>query len=458
MFDFENINKLLSAFAVYQSFLFALILFFYKGKYVISKRLLCFYMIIQTAFFFGIYLYYKNATELLHYAYYFYQPVILLIIPSFYIYLKVLTTKRLTFTYHSLVHFFPAIFIFILNLFTYQILPANAKQKVIFGITDPLGVNVLQNYVCYAYYFGVALLFLQVAIYSVRVFRNLLRYRQSIANQFSYTEDVNGNWLIGYTIALVVFIITIEPAKQYAISENEFIKIGFNVWMLALNAFLGINGINQPEIYKHKAKYVESVDDFDKAEISVQKNIGESKAQPASEETTTAEVKPKTSITNKEPNKNIKTEDIETAIKEKIPVSNYENGKYQKSTLSEDFKLELKNKLLQCIDNEKPYLNQNLRIDDLAAMINTNKTYLSQLINEEFNESFYYFVNRYRVDEAKEMLISGDFNHLSIQGIAENAGFKSISSFNTSFKKYVGATPTQYRKNIGNEKSDITEK
>ncbi len=120
--------------------------------------------------------------------------------------------------------------------------------------------------------------------------------------------------------------------------------------------------------------------------------------------------------------------------------------KYQKSALTGDQKLLLKKQVLQLFDDKNPYLRHDYRITDLAVDLNTNKGYLSQMINEEFSLNFYNFINQYRIEEAKDLLLNN--NYYSIQGIAENSGFKSISSFNTAFKKTTGMSPSVFRKNL----------
>lgn len=70
---------------------------------------------------------------------------------------------------------------------------------------------------------------------------------------------------------------------------------------------------------------------------------------------------------------------------------------------------------------------------------------LSALINEGFGENFAQFVNRHRVEESKTLLLSEKCAHLSMVGIAFEAGFNSKTAFNTAFKKLVGVSPTAYR-------------
>jgi len=121
-------------------------------------------------------------------------------------------------------------------------------------------------------------------------------------------------------------------------------------------------------------------------------------------------------------------------------------GKYVNSTLNEDSKQELVQKLRTHLELNKPYLNNNLKLDDIAKHIETNRQYLSQIINENFQQNFYSLINEYRIEESKKMLYEKKHKQLSIMGIAKSVGFNSKSTFNTLFKKSTGLTPSQFIK------------
>jgi len=90
------------------------------------------------------------------------------------------------------------------------------------------------------------------------------------------------------------------------------------------------------------------------------------------------------------------------------------------------------------------YLSNQLTIEELAKKLNTNRTYLSQIINENFSTNFNNFINKYRVKEAQRMLLEGNNKTFTIESIANSAGFHSKSSFNTAFKKLTGLTPSDF--------------
>ncbi|MEI7594264.1 MAG: tetratricopeptide repeat protein [Bacteroidota bacterium] len=99
------------------------------------------------------------------------------------------------------------------------------------------------------------------------------------------------------------------------------------------------------------------------------------------------------------------------------------------------------------IFNEKAYTNSDLTLDKLAKQLKTNRTYLSEAINNTFNVSFSQWINNIRIEEAKKMLTAKEFDIFSIEGIANMVGVSSISAFNSNFKKITGLTPSYFRKN-----------
>jgi len=146
-------------------------------------------------------------------------------------------------------------------------------------------------------------------------------------------------------------------------------------------------------------------------------------------------------------NQNLISKEIinKESLKTNIHVQNEE--KYLGSALKDESKIQdIKTKLLSELETEKPYLNPKLSIYDIAEKLDINYKYLSQVINQELNMSFINFVNTYRIQEAKILLLKPDNQQYTIEAIFQMAGFNSKSSFNTYFKKQIGITPSAYRK------------
>jgi len=112
----------------------------------------------------------------------------------------------------------------------------------------------------------------------------------------------------------------------------------------------------------------------------------------------------------------------------------------------------LKNGLLQVLENEQPYLDENLSLKTLAEMIPTTDRKLSALLNYHFDCSFYDFINTYRVKEIQARLGKDEFKKYTILALAFDSGFNSKSSFNRIFKKETGFSPSAYKKQLQDKK------
>lgn len=105
-------------------------------------------------------------------------------------------------------------------------------------------------------------------------------------------------------------------------------------------------------------------------------------------------------------------------------------------------------KLQLYMKDEKPFLDPELSLSTLAKAIGINRNQLSQLINTGIGENFYDFINKYRVEEVKRLMVDPQKQNYNLLGMALEAGFKSKSTFNLIFKRFTGLTPSEYRKNI----------
>ncbi len=132
-------------------------------------------------------------------------------------------------------------------------------------------------------------------------------------------------------------------------------------------------------------------------------------------------------------------------------VPNYINpllheGKDNGSDLpDENFRLEANLKEAMTVD--KAYLDPKLSLVALARRIGTNRTYLSGYINNSLGSTFYEYVNSFRVADAKKTLREDREERLTMEQIAEQCGFYSLSTFKRSFLKETGVTPGKFRRN-----------
>lgn len=103
-------------------------------------------------------------------------------------------------------------------------------------------------------------------------------------------------------------------------------------------------------------------------------------------------------------------------------------------------------KLVRYMSAEKPFLDADLTLPQLAVMLEIPAHHLSRVINEKFQVNFFDFINRYRIEEVKSKIDNPRFDNLSLLGIAFDCGFNTKSAFNRVFKKMTGVTPSEYKK------------
>jgi AraC-like DNA-binding protein len=124
--------------------------------------------------------------------------------------------------------------------------------------------------------------------------------------------------------------------------------------------------------------------------------------------------------------------------------------RYEKSTLTDERSDIYRQRLLDLMSTEKPYLDGELTLQKLAKALSVSPHHLSQTINEQLNQSFIDFINAYRIEEAKRMLVDQAKKHYSILAVSEEVGFNSKSAFNAAFKKHTRMTPSEFRTSTKN--------
>jgi AraC-like DNA-binding protein len=132
-----------------------------------------------------------------------------------------------------------------------------------------------------------------------------------------------------------------------------------------------------------------------------------------------------------------------------LPVERQESRKYTQSKLSGADLNHLKEQLEDLMLKKKPYLNSKLLKRELAEMLGVNNPELARLLNENIGMNFFEYVNYYRIKEFVALSKTEKAKQLSFFGLAQEAGFHSKTTFNKSFKKLMGTSPSAYfNKNI----------
>ncbi|BDA80370.1 hypothetical protein LPTSP3_g33000 [Leptospira kobayashii] len=127
--------------------------------------------------------------------------------------------------------------------------------------------------------------------------------------------------------------------------------------------------------------------------------------------------------------------------------------KYEKSGLEIEKLKNYVHAVKDCMDVRKPYLASEFSLDELADQLNLPRAHITQALNEVLGTNFYYFVNEYRIREFIVLLESSGEEKPNFLNLAFQVGFNSKSTFNDSFKRITGSTPSLYfsEKNKKNE-------
>jgi AraC-like DNA-binding protein len=305
--------------------------------------------------------------------------------------------------WRQLAHFIPviALYIYLIPFFS-----LNTEQKVLWWM---LSNNSTTANPAYEIDPIIVLIVVQLAVYLLVSLRLLAKQSSRIKDNFSAVEAISLSWLRNLLIAFFIL---------WAMYAFTFIFSGFfgvyheaeyfiHLTLASVIYVMGFKGLAQPEIFS----MLRSISPTEKIEL-------------------TFPPERKRDLQNSEPLGDM-------LIKQE--------GKYKKSSLTNEQAELILAQLFEFMEKEKPYLEMGLTLAVLAGKLFVSSNHLSQVINEKLNKSFFDFVNGYRVEEAKRLLVSPLSSRLSILGIGMEAGFSSKSAFYTSFKKLTGMTPSKFK-------------
>lgn len=234
---------------------------------------------------------------------------------------------------------------------------------------------------------GIFLQYLSAPIYFIWIIRILKKYKEELKNIYSSVESSNLDWirklLYGAITMWTMDCLNVIALNYTNIEYPYIISIFIKIVFMSFIILIGYNGIKQGNVF---------ISNF-----------------------------PKTSENNNQ--------------------AKYSFNKLIPDNVAEQHA----NMLVDYIKNEKVFLNNELRIQDISIKLNIPAHIISYVINEKLNQNFYDLINNFRIEEAKSRLNNIEFNNLTIVAIAYDCGFNSKATFNRLFKKYTDITPTQYR-------------
>ncbi|WP_338359405.1 helix-turn-helix transcriptional regulator [Yeosuana marina] len=121
-----------------------------------------------------------------------------------------------------------------------------------------------------------------------------------------------------------------------------------------------------------------------------------------------------------------------------------ESIKYEKSGMTDSLSKELSNSLISLLVEKKVYKDSAISLESLSNQLGTTRHNTSQIINEHFNMNYFELINRFRIDEAIDILKSDIFGNLNIIDVAYEVGFNNKVTFNKAFKKQTSLTPSEF--------------
>ncbi len=136
-------------------------------------------------------------------------------------------------------------------------------------------------------------------------------------------------------------------------------------------------------------------------------------------------------------------EPVAVPVSASVAIATVAAAKYAKCRLDNPVRARIRRKLEAAMSVDALYCDSLLSLPSLSRAIKENAHYVSQVINEDLGCSFYEFVSRHRIEQAKKLLV--DAPDETVLEIALAVGFNSKSTFNAAFRRNVGMTPSEYR-------------
>lgn len=128
------------------------------------------------------------------------------------------------------------------------------------------------------------------------------------------------------------------------------------------------------------------------------------------------------------------------------------NKKYQNSTLGDDDKAELTNRILKVFENGDEIFESNFDMNRLAELVGSTYKNVSQTVNEQLGKNFNQVLNEYRIKEAcRRLNDQATYGNYTIEAIGESVGYGSRSTFVTQFKTLTGLTPSEFQNQARNK-------
>ena len=282
----------------------------------------------------------------------------------------------------------------------------------------------------YAMHFAAILCAVFILLWALR---ELPRFERALKEEYSYAEYINLHWLRGVILLFFCLLMlwvydSMSSGVRY---DNIFLFNSLVMWIAACFCFYRQSVvINAVKSYFVAPSEDNAETNLDAAENDLDKAMAHLEAAETDLNAPHAHTQP---------------ENVAETVAEPQPVA-------EQPVESEPEELKLQQeaafaeRMYLLFEKEHVYLNPRLRLSELAMLLGTNRTYLSQYFNQNCESTFYDFVNDYRIHHAKLLLHSTDD---TLETIAMNSGFNSLSTFRRAFVQREGMSPIEFRASNG---------
>lgn len=282
----------------------------------------------------------------------------------------------------------------------------------------------------YAMHFAAILCAVFILLWALR---ELPRFERALKEEYSYAEYINLHWLRGVILLFFCLLMlwvydSMASGVRY---DNIFLFNSLVMWIAACFCFYRQSVVvNAVKSYFVAPSEDNAETNLDAAENDLDKAMAHLEAAEADLNAPHAHTQP---------------ENVAETVAEPQPVA-----EQPVEPEPEELKLQQEaafaERMYLLFEKEHVYLNPRLRLSELAMLLGTNRTYLSQYFNQNCESTFYDFVNDYRIHHAKLLLHSTDD---TLETIAMNSGFNSLSTFRRAFVQREGMSPIEFRASNG---------
>ena len=334
-------------------------------------------------------------------------PLPFLFGPLVYLYALTAADRSRGLTWRDALHFVPFLAIVVWGLPIYLM---SGAQKIAFFHRLQAGETPLLLRI------ADPLKLLSGVIYTTITLIFLRRHRERVKESYSSTERVNLRWLVRLgTGAAAIWMVAVlfqllESAGVGRVARaDDFISLGVALLVYGI----GYMGLRQPEVFR-----------FETAEYQVPAELrvtGERRLPP------------------------VRPVEAEPQVLEPESAA----PRYERSGLTDREAERLKNALTITMEKDQLWRDSDLTLADLADRLDTTPHKLSEVLNSQVGQTFYDFVNGYRVRDVQRRIAAGEAQKVTMLALALDAGFASKSTFNVVFKKHTSQTPSAYRQAAG---------